>query len=271
MLTQIADFRAEADELDRLLSRLSESDFRRTTAFKGWTIDDVVRHLHFGDIMAMTSLSNPAAFKALIADVRGRKAAGMTTREETCERLGSLGGGHALRRLWRAHLEELCAALAARDPDERLTWSGPDMGVRMFTTARQMETWAHGQEVFDAAGLDRAPTRRLRNIATIGVRTFGWTFANRGLPVPGEAPHVRLDGPAGDVWEWNTPQPANSVSGSALEFCQVVTQVRSIADTRLAVTGAPAQAWMAIAQCFAGPPETPPAPGTRRRAAVPIV
>jgi hypothetical protein len=24
------------------------------------------------------------------------------------------------------------------------------------------------------------------------VRTYGWTFANRGLPIPGPAPYVRL-------------------------------------------------------------------------------
>jgi hypothetical protein len=31
----------------------------------------------------------------------------------------------------------------------------------------------------------------------------------------------------------------------------------------LRVTGAVATDWMAIVQCFAGPPEDPPAPGTR--------
>jgi hypothetical protein len=55
------------------------------------------------------------------------------------------------------------------------------------------------------------------------------------------------------------------VEGSASEFCQVVTQVRNVADTRLRVSGETARRWMAIAQCFAGGPETPPAPGTRFR------
>ena len=35
-------------------------------------------------------------------------------------------------------------------------------------------------------------TDRLRNVATIGVRTFGWTFANRKLDLPGPAPRVEL-------------------------------------------------------------------------------
>jgi hypothetical protein len=54
------------------------------------------------------------------------------------------------------------------------------------------------------------------------------------------------------------------VSGDAVEFCQVVTQSRNIEDTGLSVTGDNARLWMSKAQCFAGPPEQPPAPGVRR-------
>jgi len=53
------------------------------------------------------------------------------------------------------------------------------------------------------------------------------------------------------------------VAGDATEFCQVVTQTRNVADTRLDVKGETAVRWMAMAQCFAGPPEDPPEPGTR--------
>jgi uncharacterized protein (TIGR03084 family) len=111
--------------------------------------------------------------------------------------------------------------------------------------------------------VEREPTARLRNIAEIGVRTYGWTFANRGMSVPAPAPYVRLEGPLGALWEWNDSTPKNSVVGSALDFCQVVTQVRNVADTALKVTGEPACRWMSLAQCFAGPPENPPPPETR--------
>ena len=187
---------------------------------------------------------------------------GLSRREVTSHRLGDLTGP-ALRERWYAQMNALCDRLANMPPDTRLNWFGPDMGLRMFTTARQMETWAHGQEIFDVMGVAREPTDRLRNIAEIGVRTFGWTFANRGLPLPGPAPYVRLDAPSGGIWEWNDPSPANRVEGTALDFCQVVTQVRNVTDTSLSVTGESAQAWMRIAQCFAGPPEDPPAPGAR--------
>jgi uncharacterized protein (TIGR03084 family) len=137
------------------------------------------------------------------------------------------------------------------------------MGVRMFTTARLMETWAHGQEVYDLVRVDRTHTDRLRHIATIGVKTFGWTFANRGLAPPGPPPYVRLTAPSGAIWEWNEPSETSFVRGSAVDFCRTVTQVRNVADTSLEVVGEVATRWMAIAQCFAGGAVDPPKPGER--------
>jgi hypothetical protein len=55
----------------------------------------------------------------------------------------------------------------------------------------------------------------------------------------------------------------NCIEGREVEFGQVVTQTRNIPDTSLRVIGEPARCWMAIAQCFAGPPEDPPAPRAR--------
>jgi uncharacterized protein (TIGR03084 family) len=141
------------------------------------------------------------------------------------------------------------------------------MSVRSSITARLMETWAHGQEVYDVLGAVRVDGDRIQNIAVLGVNTFGWSFANRRLEVPKAVPYVRLIAPSGAVWEWNAPSEVERVEGQASEFCQVVTQVRSLADTQLRVTGDTARRWMSIAQCFAGPPADPPKPGTRFRQA----
>jgi len=257
MLPQIADFQAEADALRALLLPVPDADWARPTLFKAWTINDILQHLHDGDLLAAASASGGDPFAQ-----RRARPAGLTRVEDTRQRLGN-PTGRVLLDLWHAKATELCSILAGLSPDARLKWAGPDMGVRMFTTARQMETWAHGQAIYDLLGVKRAPTNRLRNIAEIGVRTYGWTFVNRKQELPGPAPYVRLTGPSGDVWEWNDPSPDNSVTGDALAFCQVVTQTRNVADTALVVTGAPATTWMRIAQCFAGPPEEPPPPGAR--------
>jgi uncharacterized protein (TIGR03084 family) len=266
-LQQIVDLRAEADEFDRLLSGLKQADWQRSTLFKGWMIDDIVQHLHMGDRMALASATSDTAFAELRADIQERRASGLSRLEETRERLAGLTGS-TLRERWRATLRELCDVLDAKPADARLKWAGPDMGVRMFTTARQMEIWSHAQAIYDVMGVERpAPSARLRNIAEIGVRTFGWTYRVRDLPVPPVVPRVRLDAPNGETWEWNAGCATDSVSGDAAAFCTVVTQTRNIADTALAVEGDVAKHWMSIAQCFAGPPETPPAKGIRHPAA----
>ena len=262
MLAQAADFRSEADELHRLLVTLSEADWDRATLFKQWTINDIVQHLHDGDLMAAASVAGPEAFAKFRAERQALVDSGMTRVQAARHRLGDLTGSRLLQR-WHAQMVDLCNQLSAMAPETRLKWAGPDMGVRMFTTARQMETWAHGQAIYDVMGVTRAATDRLRNIAEIGVRTYGWTFANRQRAVPGPAPYVRLTAPSGAIWTWNDPTPENAIEGDALAFCQVVTQTRNIADTGLSVIGEPARIWMSLAQCFAGPPEDPPAPGTR--------
>ena len=263
MLPQAADFKAEVEALHTLLATLTEADWARPTLFKQWTTNDIVQHLHAGDLMAAASVAGEDPFRKMQAEIQEARDNGLTRVEETRQRLGNPTGKHLLG-LWHAKTLDLCEKLSALSPDTRLKWAGPDMGVRMFTTARQMEAWAHGQAIYDLMGTTRAPTDRLRNIAEIGVRTYGWTFVNRGQETPGPAPYVRLTAPSGGTWEWNDPSTDNVVEGSALEFCQVVTQTRNAADTALQATGAPAKEWMRLAQCFAGPPEDPPAPGLRR-------
>jgi uncharacterized protein (TIGR03084 family) len=261
---QVEDFVAESDALHALLEPLEEQDFQTKTQFKGYTIRDVVAHLHHWNVAADLSLRDAAAFQAFWKEIAGGIARGRTLVELAAEWLGDLPSRELLA-TWRRFYRELAERFGAADPKARVKWAGPDMSVRSSITARLMETWAHGQEVYDVLGVERVNGDRIRNIAQLGVSTFGWTFVNRGLEPPGPVPYVRLSAPSGAVWEWNEPREEERVEGDATEFCQVVTQVRSLGDTKLRVTGEVAGRWMAIAQCFAGPASDPPAPGTRFR------
>lgn len=256
------DFAEEAQVLADLLAPLDGSDFDQPTLFKGWTIDDVLGHLHLFDVAVLTSLQSDAAFAAFIAPIQEGMRAGQTLRSLQYPWLNGLKH-RELYEAWRETAAETAAAFAQEDPKRRLKWVGPDMSARSSITARQMETWAHGHEVFDALGQARPEADRIRNIAHLGVATFGWTHLNRGLSVPDPAPYVALTGPSGALWTWGQAQSDNCVTGSAVEFSQVVTQTRNVADTTLDLTGPVAQSWMAMAQCFAGPPEDPPGPDTR--------
>ncbi len=262
MLQESLDLITEADELHAFLKTLGEDDWGRPTPFLSWTPWDVVAHLHFFDRVSVLALTDVDAFTARRKRVIEDFAAGIDGAEQTRRELGEYGPAELLGR-WHETCHEMAGQLGSSDPKRRLPWFGPDMGVRMFTTARFMEVWAHGQDVYDLMRVPREHTDRIQNIAVLGVKTFGWTFVNRGLEVPGDPPYVRLVAPSDAIWEWNEPSEINKVAGAAVEFCQVVTQGRNVADTALEVVGETATRWMAIAQCFAGGPADPPKPGER--------
>jgi uncharacterized protein (TIGR03084 family) len=127
------------------------------------------------------------------------------------------------------------------------------MRARSSVVARLMETWAHGTDVADALGTSLPVTDRLFHVADLGVRTFSWSFTNRGLDVPEERVRVALRGPSGTTRIWNDEENA-SITGPVEDFCLVVVQRRNLADTHLVMEGGLARRWMEIAQVFAGPP-----------------
>lgn len=262
MLQVSLDFRDEVDDFHAFLQTLKPADWDRETAFNEWTPWDVVAHLHYFDRVSQASLEGEEVFgperKALFAAI----GAGRSNKQLARERFGELDAAKLLG-AWQQTAHGLADALGESDPKRRLPWFGPDMGVSMFTTARYMETWAHAQEVYDVVGAIRSHSDRIKHVATIGVKTFGWTFANRKLEIPGPPPYVRLVAPSGEIWEWHEPNERDCIRGDALNFCHVVTQGRNIADTPLVVRGSVAKQWMKIAQCFAGGPVDPPAPGKR--------
>lgn len=262
MEQQAADLRGEGDALNELLETLAPEDWMRATPFKDWTVNTVMQHLHQGDWMKVLTMKDSDAY---LAAATSRRAA--RERNDGSSGLEEHGfevkEGSALREQWYAYFQEMCDLMAASDAKRRVKWAGPDMSIRMAATARQMETWAHGQDIYDLLRRPRIHTDRIKNIAVLGVKTYGWTFANRGEEVPGPQPYVRLTAPSGVLWDWGDLDDCNKVEGSALEFCQVVTQGRNIADVNLTVIGTPATKWMSIAQCFAGPVNDPPAPGHR--------
>ncbi len=263
MTLQVArDLKDEAAELHAFLTTFTPGDWQKKTLFMDWTPWDVVAHLHYFDRVSLVALEGDEALQAYRDKLVEAMKAGRRSDAMAREELGHLDAP-ALLEAWKTGCDDLADRLDARDPKARLPWFGPDMGVQMFTTARYMETWAHGQELYDLKKVARSHTDRIRNIVAIGVKTFGWTFVNRGLEVPGPPPFLRLEAPSGETWEYNEPSDTEVVEGTAVDFCMTVTQVRNVRDTGLSVRGEIANRWMEIAQCFAGGPVDPPPPGYR--------
>ncbi|MEC9074435.1 MAG: TIGR03084 family metal-binding protein [Pseudomonadota bacterium] len=262
MLEQAIHFKEESDALYKLLINADKNSFKLKTQFKSWTINDVLYHLHVWNIAALLSLKNENEFKEFMQSFMEAVKSGNSAREYE-KILSDNTEGLDLLNLWKETYEKISNEFAKSDPKKRVKWAGPDMSVRSSITARHMETWAHGQEIFDQLGFERIDTDRIKNIVVIGVNTFGWTYINRNLSIPEKMPKLSLLSPSNELWEWNEDNEEDMISGSATEFSQVVTQVRNINDTSLKVSGKIANEWMSIAQCFAGPPENPPEKGTR--------
>jgi uncharacterized protein (TIGR03084 family) len=257
------DLLREYGELADLAARLSPEEWSRATDFYRWTPYDEIAHLYLFDELAVLAATDSQAFRTKQAEVAALMERGLEISQIARDRYANVSGSQLVTR-WKSAFTELIPLLQSREPRDRLPWFGPDMSARSFATARLMETWAHGQDIYDALGIVRQPTERLFHIAHLGVVTFQWSYINRGLSAPEHAPLVELIGPAGKVWVWNEQSVSGSVRGTAQDFCLVVTQRRHVMDTALKTEGSVASEWLRLAQCFAGPPAEGPAAGVRK-------
>ena len=262
-LQQAYDFLDECNAVYDLLSSLSDKEFDQPTQFKGWSFNDVIGHLHVWNYAADISLSDGEDW--IDFSNKALKALGSGSSMNQFERtITNNVKGKELLEVWKNYFTEMSNRFASADPKKRVKWMGPDMSVRSSISARHMETWAHAQELYDSLGVKRINHDRIKNIVIIGNNTFKWCYSVHNRKLPSETPYLKLTSPSGEIWEFNNQSDENYISGLAEEFCQVVTQVRNIKDVDLNVVGGDATEWMSIAQCFAGPAETPPAPGTRK-------
>jgi uncharacterized protein (TIGR03084 family) len=246
----LAGLAAEGDDLDALVAELPAAEWARPTPATGWTIAHQIAHLTWTDGVAILSATDAEAFAAELQAALPRIA---TYVDDAAAEGAAIPAAELLTR-WRTGRSALAGALADVPPGTKLPWFGPPMSAGSMATARLMETWAHGQDVADALAVTRTPTERLRHIAHIGVRTRDFAYAVNDRTPPSEPFRVELTAPAGDVWAWGPEDATQRVTGPALDFCLRVTQRRHREDLALVAIGADADAWLDIAQAFAGPP-----------------
>jgi uncharacterized protein (TIGR03084 family) len=248
MAALAADLAAESAVTRALVAGLDQDGWRTPTPAVGWDIADQIGHLAYFDEVAVRSAVQPDEFRAELT------AAPESVNPDTiAARYRDRTGAQTLA--WfdtaRAGLLQTFSTL---DPRQRLPWFGPPMSAASSLTARIMETWAHTQDIADALGVTREPTGRLRHVAHIGVGARAYSYAVRGQAPPDTPVRVELTAPDGTLWTWGPDGAGDRVTGTALDFCLLVTQRRHRDDLALIIEGPAAQEWMAIAQAFAGPP-----------------
>ena len=255
------DLAAEGAQLYDTVDELGEEGGVLPTPAPGWTVATQVAHLLWTDevaVLAARSHETPEAkhawdvvLLAAIHDPMGYVDAGAFE-------LAGHPRDEVLTR-WAAGRDSLRHALTALPAGLRMPWFGPPMSAASMATARFMETWAHGLDVYDAAaqGLGRSrpePTDRIKHVAYLGVRTRNYAYSVHQEEPPAEEFRVELTAPSGALWSWGPEDAAQRVAGPAYDFCLLVTQRVNRADTGLVATGEDAEHWLGIAQAFAGPP-----------------
>ncbi|WP_309235997.1 maleylpyruvate isomerase family mycothiol-dependent enzyme [Amycolatopsis sp. SID8362] len=199
-MSVLPDLVAEGDELDALDA--AEPDWSRPTPAAGWTVAHQIAHRAAADANVLTAIRRPEAFDAEPKDADLEAAAGAAeSRSVLLER-------------WRAGRAAPAAALGDVPLDHAFPWFGSQVTAVLMVPLRRRETWARGQDVFDAFGAAHPPTGRLRHVA--GRRL---SFYAAQAPMPAEEFRVELAGPDGELWTWGPEDAAQRVRGSALDFC----------------------------------------------------
>ena len=245
----LADLAAEGDRLDELVAPLDEQGWRTPTPAAGWDVAHQVAHLAWTDEAAVAAATDKEAWDALVL-------AALANPEGFADDEAARGAAAApadILSRWRASRERLAAVLREVPEGTKLPWYGPPMSATSMATARFMETWAHARDVADALGATLPADDSVRHVVHIGVRTRDFSFGSRGMDAPDEEFRVSLTLPGGSVVEYGPPSAEQSVTGSAYDFALLVTQRVHRDDTDLEAVGEDANAWLDVAQAFAGP------------------
>jgi uncharacterized protein (TIGR03084 family) len=249
VLTQVLDdLAAEGDRLERLVGALDDDGWRTPTPAPGWDVATQVAHLAWTDEVALKAATDKDAWDAVVLGAIADPEGYVDTEAYDVARDPDLLGR------WRRARADLRAALVAMPPGQKMPWFGPPMSATSMATARLMETWAHGLDVHEALGAAVEDTDRIRHVAHLGVRTRDFAHHLHGLEPPAEEFRVDLVAPSGDVWSWGPEDAAQTLTGSAGDFCRLVTQRVHRADTDLVASGADVDRWLDVAQAFAGQP-----------------
>jgi uncharacterized protein (TIGR03084 family) len=246
----VADLRAESDALDDLVAGLDDDGWRLATPAPGWTIAHQIAHLWWTDRVSVIAVTDEPGFGEVVNSAATNPTGFV---DEGAEELATTPPIQLLAQ-WRSTRARLHDELLEVADGRKLPWFGPPMSAASMATARLMETWAHGLDVADALGVRQPATARLQSIAHIGVRTRDFAFAINGLAPPADPFRVELAAPDGSAWTWGPEDASQRVTGSAQDFCLLVTQRRPPATLDVSAEGDDAARWLTIAQAFAGPP-----------------
>ncbi|MDQ6641947.1 MAG: TIGR03084 family metal-binding protein [Actinomycetota bacterium] len=244
----LTDLTTEGDQLDAMVAELSGAHWRTPTPAPGWDVATQIAHLAWTDEAVVAAATDKQAWDELVVQAMADPYRFVDS--SAVEGAGATPADLLAR--WRVARSGVTKTLRDHPSGQKLPWFGPPMSPTSMATARFMETWAHSLDVAEALGIGTRPTDRIRHVAHLGVRTRDFAFGVHDEPPPAEEFGVTLVAPSGEVWTWGPPDAAQTVTGSAYDFCLLVTQRRHRADLDLVAVGPDVDRWLDLAQAFAG-------------------
>lgn len=243
---------AQHQELEDLLAPLDDARWSAPTPrCPGWDVSDVVLHLAQTDEMALGSVTGH------FTETLEVLAAGLRATTSVDDGAGALVASQRgappeeVHERWRRGAAALRAAFGAADPRARVQWVVGDMAARTLATTRLAEAWIHTGDVRAAFDLPIVGSDRLRPIVRLAWRTLPYAFASAGRALSGPV-RFSLTAPDGGTWDLEPDEPAvTTITGPALDLCQVAGQRARASDTALAGSGPDAEAVLELVRTFA--------------------
>jgi len=232
----LSDLVAEEQSLDQFLQRINPRAWQKTTVHHGWSIQGVVSHLADSEDYAHNALgeggsrlSDIESFGSMAAlnEAGIAKGAGMRPQDAI--------------EWWRGARAKVVEELSRRKADDRVPWFYGDMSAKSFATARLMETWAHGLDLYAAVGEEPEDTIRLRHIAWLAWAMLPHAFGEAGLDYP-EPVRLEVLGPQYSKWVFGPEDSGQVIKAQAGEWCRVAVHRLGLAEAgTIKTTGALAE------------------------------
>ena len=244
------DLVAEGDDLDAVVAGLTPEAWRTPTPAEGWTVLDQIAHLTFISDLAHLAAAAPAQFGE-----RMRQAAEHGFQAAVNQALAEYSAAEppAVLERWRVSRAAAAEALAAIEPGATVPWLVNPLPPTVLAAAGIMELFGHGQDVYDALGVERGYTDRIGHLAWFATRVWDFGYQARGLTPPDVQFRYELTAPSGARWDFGPADAAQRIEGPAADFCLLVTRRRHRDDLAVKASGEDAEAWLDLAQAYRGP------------------
>jgi uncharacterized protein (TIGR03084 family) len=153
---------------------------------------------------------------------------------------------------WVRSADDMVEALEACDPAARVLWVAGEMAPRTLATTRLAETWIHQGDMWIGLGIGQPMSDRIWHIARLVHRTLPYSFLRAGCEPTGEV-RFELTSPTDerDVWYFGEDNAETTITGPAVDLCQVAGQRANAKDTSLHGTGPDAATALRVMRTFA--------------------